>query len=129
MPPAKKGKKVLVLERHYTAGGFTHVYSRKGYEWDVGLHYIGKVHKKESTLRRLFDEITDNELKWQKMEPHYDNMVLGEEEYHYVEGTKNFIKKMKEYFPEEEKAIDKTIIDLLRKHGAKTGGELKAAGN
>ena len=111
---AKKGKKVLVLERHYTAGGFTHVYSRRGYEWDVGLHYIGKVHKKESTLRRLFDEITDSELKWQKMEPHYDNMVLGEEEYHYVEGTKNFIKKMKEYFPKEEKAID-NYINLVKK--------------
>lgn len=32
---AKEGKKVLILERHYTAGGFTHVFKRKGYEWDV----------------------------------------------------------------------------------------------
>ena len=37
------GKKVLVLERHYMPGGFTHTFSRKGYEWDVGLHYIGEV--------------------------------------------------------------------------------------
>lgn len=29
---AKAGKKVLVLERHYTAGGFTHTFQRKGYE-------------------------------------------------------------------------------------------------
>ena len=29
---AKEGKKVLLLERHYTAGGFTHVFKRKGYE-------------------------------------------------------------------------------------------------
>ena len=34
---SKQGKKVLVLERHYTAGGFTHAYSRKGFEWDVGF--------------------------------------------------------------------------------------------
>ena len=40
---SKEGKKVLVLERHYTAGGFTHVFKRKGYEWDVGIHYIGEV--------------------------------------------------------------------------------------
>ena len=43
---AREGKKVLVLERHYTAGGFTHVSKRKGYEWDVGRVYdriiIGK---------------------------------------------------------------------------------------
>jgi len=111
---AKKGQKVLVLERHYTAGGFTHAYSRKGYEWDVGLHYIGRVHKEESSLRRLFDEITDNELKWQKMGPHYDNMILGDEEYQYLEGVDNFKNKMKEYFPKEEKAIDQ-YIDLVKK--------------
>ena len=26
------GKRVLVLERHYTAGGFTHTFRRPGYE-------------------------------------------------------------------------------------------------
>ena len=31
------GKRVLVLERHYTAGGFTQTFSRPGFEWDVGL--------------------------------------------------------------------------------------------
>ena len=41
---ARHGKRrVLVLERHYTAGGFTHVFRRPGYEWDVGVHYIGDV--------------------------------------------------------------------------------------
>ena len=43
------GKKVLVLERHYTAGGFTHVFRRPGYEWDVGVHYIGRVNSRAST--------------------------------------------------------------------------------
>jgi all-trans-retinol 13,14-reductase len=35
------GKCVLVLERHYVVGGFTHAFHRPGYEWDVGVHYIG----------------------------------------------------------------------------------------
>jgi all-trans-retinol 13,14-reductase len=39
---AHAGKRVLVLERHYEAGGFTHTFHRPGYEWDVGLHYIGR---------------------------------------------------------------------------------------
>ena len=43
---AKEGKKVLILERHYTAGGYTHVFKRRGYEWDVGIHYIGEVQRK-----------------------------------------------------------------------------------
>ncbi len=29
---AQQGQKVLVLERHYVAGGFSHVFKRKGYE-------------------------------------------------------------------------------------------------
>ena len=38
------GAEVLVLERHYTAGGFSHSLKRRGYEWDVGVHYIGEGH-------------------------------------------------------------------------------------
>jgi monoamine oxidase len=37
------GKRVLVLERHYVAGGFTHTFHRPDYEWDVGVHYVGQV--------------------------------------------------------------------------------------
>jgi all-trans-retinol 13,14-reductase len=45
------GKRVLVLERHYTAGGFTHTFRRPGYEWDVGVHYIGDVRIRSSRFR------------------------------------------------------------------------------
>ena len=47
---AREGRRALVLERHYTAGGFTHVFKRNGYEWDVGIHYIGGVNRPESML-------------------------------------------------------------------------------
>lgn len=39
------GRRALVLERRYTLGGFTHVFRRPGYEWDVGVHYIGDVQR------------------------------------------------------------------------------------
>ena len=29
-------KRVLVLERHYTAGGYTHAFQRKGYDGTLG---------------------------------------------------------------------------------------------
>jgi phytoene dehydrogenase-like protein len=32
---------MLVLEQHYTAGGFTHAFARGPYAWNVGVHYIG----------------------------------------------------------------------------------------
>ncbi|XP_066301934.1 all-trans-retinol 13,14-reductase-like [Branchiostoma lanceolatum] len=39
---AKAGRKVLVLEQHDQAGGCCHTYVDKGFEFDVGIHYIGK---------------------------------------------------------------------------------------
>ena len=38
------GRKVLVLERHFRAGGFTHTFTRRGgFAWDVGVHYVGEM--------------------------------------------------------------------------------------
>ena len=61
------GKKVLVLEKHFKIGGYTHTFKRNQYEWDVGIHYIGAVHNEKSFTRRLFDKISNNNLKWNKM--------------------------------------------------------------
>jgi len=36
------GKRVLVLERHYEAGGFTHTFRRPGFDWDVGCIMWGR---------------------------------------------------------------------------------------
>ena len=41
---AKQNKKVLILEKHFKVGGWTHTFKRGKYEWDVGIHYIGEVH-------------------------------------------------------------------------------------
>ena len=106
---AKEGQKVLVLERHYTAGGFTHVFKRKGYEWDVGIHYIGEVQRPNSVTKRLFDYISDGNLKWADMGEVYDRIIIGEKSYDFVKGIKNFKQKLCEYFPEEIKAIDDYI--------------------
>ena len=102
---ARAGRRVLVLERHYTAGGFTHSYTRKGYEWDVGVHYIGKVHEARSVLRRIFDDITDGALKWAKMDRVYDRIVFPDATYDFVEGEENFREGISAAFPGERDAI------------------------
>ncbi|MDZ4846572.1 MAG: NAD(P)/FAD-dependent oxidoreductase [Chitinophagales bacterium] len=116
---AKDGKKVLVLEKHYTAGGFTHAFKRKNYEWDVGIHYIGAVNKKTRTLRRLFDYVTDSKLEWADMGEVYDRAIFGEKEYRFVKGVDNFKRQMKEYFPapKDQASID-AYVDLVKKANA-----------
>ena len=106
---SKEGKKVLVLERHYTAGGFTHVFKRKGYEWDVGIHYIGEVQNPNAPIRKMFDYITDNNLKWADMGEIYDKIIIGDKHFEFVKGVKNFKSKMYEYFPNEKNAIDNYV--------------------
>jgi all-trans-retinol 13,14-reductase len=100
------GKRVLILERHYTAGGFTHVFRRPGYEWDVGVHYIGRVNDPASSLRAVFDHLTDGQLQWNAMPDVYDRVLLGAREYEFVSGTERFRDRLKEYFPAEGPAID-----------------------
>jgi all-trans-retinol 13,14-reductase len=102
------GKKVIVLEQHYTAGGFTHAYERNGYEWDVGVHYIGDMGRK-SQGRALFDFISAGNLKWAEMDPVYDRIILGDEQFDFVAGKENFKDSLKKQFPEEADAIDKYV--------------------
>ena len=106
---AKEGKKVLVLEKHYTAGGFTHVFKRKGFEWDVGIHYIGEVQRPNSVIKKLFDYVSDAKLEWADMGDVYDKIIIGDKEYDFVKGTQNFKAKLTEYFPDEKDAIDNYV--------------------
>lgn len=103
---SKEGKKVLVLERHYVAGGFTHVFKRKGYEWDVGIHYIGEVQRSNSVIRKLFDYISNNQLQWADMGEVYDRIIIGDKSYDFVKGVENFKAELLKSFPEEREAID-----------------------
>jgi all-trans-retinol 13,14-reductase len=103
---AKQGQKVLILERHYTAGGFTHIFKRKGYEWDVGIHYIGEVQRENSVVKRLFDYISDGKIEWADMGEVYDKIILGDKQFDFVKGVQNFKNKLYEYFPDEKEAID-----------------------
>jgi hypothetical protein len=47
---ARTGRRVVVLEQHYVAGGCTHTFEDKGYEFDTGLHYVGRIEKYKNLL-------------------------------------------------------------------------------
>ena len=109
---AKEGKKVLILERHYTAGGFTHVFKRPGYEWDVGIHYVGDMGKKESFSRKLSDYITNSQLDWADMGDVYDRVVVGDKVYDFPKGKSNLINQFKANFPNDHEAIDQYFLQV-----------------
>jgi all-trans-retinol 13,14-reductase len=99
------GQRVLVLERHYTAGGCTHTFHRPGFEWDVGLHYIGQMHRSEA-VRRAFDHVTGRGVQWNAMPAVYDRVSIAGSRYDFPAGAENFRARLVEWFPAEVRAID-----------------------
>ena len=111
------GWKVCVLEQHYTAGGYTHSYDRAGYEWDVGVHYIGDVGTKTRT-RRMFDFLSDGKLEWAPMDDEYDRFYIGDRVFCARAGKQAFRDNLVAQFPHEEQAIDQYMHLLSGVGGA-----------
>ena len=106
--------RVLVLERHFKIGGFTHTFSRPGgWTWDVGVHYIGEMGP-GMTGRRLFDFITDSRVDWAPMPDVYDVFVYPGLTVKVPKGRANFERALVEAFPAEEQAIGEYFHDIKR---------------
>jgi len=103
------GKRVLVLERHYEAGGFTHTFHRPGFDWDVGLHYIGQVQDARASARRAFDSVTGGEVHWQAMPEVYDRAEIAGRRFDFAAGLERFRSDLKSWFPREGRAIDRYL--------------------
>ncbi|XP_039261949.2 all-trans-retinol 13,14-reductase-like isoform X1 [Styela clava] len=115
---ARAGKKVLVLEQHDRAGGCTHTYEEKGFEFDIGLHYIGQVHP--GTLgHSMFDILSDGQLVWETLDKDFDSVVIKQPDgtfkyYNLCSGKGDYEQRLIEHFPGEEKAI-REFMDLTKK--------------
>ena len=108
----RENKRVLVLERHFKIGGFTQTFKRKGkFEWDVGVHYIGKMHP-GSNMRDLFDFITQGKVKWQNMPQTYDRFVYPDFTFDAQMGKERLQQDLITRFPQEAKAIQQYFMDI-----------------
>lgn len=111
-------QRVLVLERHYTAGGFTQTFTRPGYEWDVGVHYIGQVHIPDSLAHRLFHTITRGEIQWAPLGEVYDRVHMGDMTFDFVAGEDNLREALYRAFPQKRAVIDAYFQSIHKLSGA-----------
>jgi phytoene dehydrogenase-like protein len=105
--------RVLVLERHWVAGGQTHEFRRKQYSWDVGLHYVGEM-APGSRARQIFDFISDGKVTWQKMPADFDYFVYPDFTFAVPDNETEYVRRLIEQFPQEAKAIEDYFRDLKR---------------
>ncbi|CAL1599926.1 unnamed protein product [Knipowitschia caucasica] len=119
---AKAGKRVLVLEQHDQAGGCCHTYIEKGFEFDVGLHYIGQLHE-NSLLRIAFDQISEGQLEFQELNQHFDTIQIGEgtdlREYTIFSGKTTMKSHLIKQFPDDKEAIE-TFFNIMKICAKKT---------
>src|SRR6266446_6479183 len=107
-----KGWRVLVLERHFRAGGFTHTFKRPGgWEWDVGLHYVGGM-EPGGMGRRLFDFVTAGGVRWNPMPDAYERFAYPDFEFSVPKGEDHYIAALARMFPGESAAIALFFRDL-----------------
>ena len=113
LPQPFWGKKVSAYDTRktlYTRRLYPRFYP-PGVEWDVGVHYVGEVHRDHTDVNRTFEYISEGRLKWAQMDDVYDKIFFGEDEYDFPSGHDAFKAKMKTYFPadKDQKAIDEYV--------------------
>nr|CAH0101005.1 unnamed protein product [Daphnia galeata] len=107
---SKAGLKVLVLEKHSTCGGACHTFTEEGYEFDVGIHYVGGF-TRQTITHTLLDQISDGQIQWAQLEHNYDRVIFDamsptQREYKTPSGVGVWKKQLIERFPDERKAIE-----------------------
>jgi all-trans-retinol 13,14-reductase len=112
------GKRVLILERHWRAGGFTHAFSRPGgYRWDVGLHYVGAEAERPGMVRDVFQVTTGGALQWTRMPDPFERLVFPGLEFEIHAGRERFAEDLCRTFPAEARAIRGYLRDVERAAG------------
>lgn len=106
--------RVLVLEQHYRAGGFTHTFKRAGgYEWDTGVHYIGQL-AETGAARKLFDYISEKRLRWRRLPEPFDVFEYPDFTFTQTAGADSYREALIAQFPAEEKSIRRYLKDVKR---------------
>ena len=82
-----------------------------------GFITFGEVHRGDSTGRRIFDLITDGNLKWAGMGNPYDRIVFPDQSYDFCAPKEVFVDGMVKEFPEDEGAIQQymNLLDQVSK--------------
>jgi len=106
---SRAGRRVLVLERHYAMGGFTHTFRRKPFEWDVGVHYVGEFHTEGTLPKLLIDDISDGSLAWAPMPENYDRIVFPDRSYDFWAGRERFVEGLSGDFPAARQTLQRYV--------------------
>ena len=101
---AQRQQRVLLLEQNDLLGGCTQSYERRGYRFNVGVHYVGSVAHPTNT-RALFEAVCPG-IEWAHLPSIYNRMILGDQSYEIPGGREPYRAMLRDRFPAEAAGID-----------------------
>lgn len=100
------GHKVLLLEQYKTLGGLTHSFSREGFSWDVGIHYLSGIAPGEPE-RKILNWLSDTPIDFVSLGSVYDNLHIADTEPLALSRPYEAQERdLKDRFPDEALAIE-----------------------
>lgn len=110
---ARHGKRVVVVEQHVIAGGNATIFRRKGYEFDVGVHYVGEC-RPGGAIARVLAAAGVGDVAFEELDPDgYDVHVLPDGSFAVPRGVGRLERRLVEAFPAERRGI-RRYASLLR---------------
>lgn len=108
---AQAGKKVLVCEQHYVAGGWCHSFTLEGYRFSPGVHYIGGLGP-GGPMRAIYEGLgVSQDVAFSEINPQgFDHILVGDKgesaaRFDIPKGREQYEEKLKARFPKERKGI------------------------
>jgi all-trans-retinol 13,14-reductase len=109
-------KRVLLLERHFKLGGFSHTFRRGGFTFDPGLHYVGDM-EPGSQSRTLMDLVTAGQVGWHPMASPFERFVYPDLCFEVPSDPLEYAARLRDTFPAEADAIARYFKDVERASG------------
>jgi len=106
----KAGYSVLVLERHYRPGGYTHSFSRKEYTFDSAVRIVAGA-QKNGLMNKLLQKMNINDLESIELKEVY-TAVYPEHIVNVKAGIEGIINSYSAVFPNDRSSIIKLISEM-----------------
>ncbi|WP_433868518.1 phytoene desaturase family protein [Saccharopolyspora sp. CA-218241] len=117
---AAHGLRTVVLEQAAVAGGCAQAFRRKGFQFDVGVHYLGDCGPGGVIPTILRGVGLDGRIEFRPMDPDgFDTLLLPGRRFRVPRGWDRYLEALVEAFPREERGL-RTCVGVLRRIGRET---------
>ncbi len=112
---ATNGLRTLVLEKHYVAGGNTHVFRRQGkFEFDVGVHYLGDCGPDGLIPTVLRGVGLEGKIEFLEMDPDgFDVLMFPGLTFRVPKGWDRYRERLTQALPDDETGLHR-CLDVLQ---------------